>query len=121
MGLEGYARGSWESRRIEVGVRGIISMEKDSRACREIGGELVCWRGEESMEVESGGVIEGSRGLQGEPLLGLPLGLVIGKSVQLARETKTTRWRSMTGSTSRQWRITEMSPCCEGMSPVASI
>jgi hypothetical protein len=106
---------------MEIGVRGIIAMELNCGARKETGGELVCWRGEESMEVESGGVIEGSRGLQGEPLLGLPLGLVIGKSVQLARETKTTRWRSMTGSASRQWRRTEMSPCCEGMSPVASI
>jgi hypothetical protein len=51
------------------------------------------------MEVESGGVIEGLRGFQGEPRLGLPLGRVIGCPVQLEKGAKAAWWRSMTGNT----------------------
>jgi hypothetical protein len=121
MGLEGYARGSRESRRVEIGVLEMTSMELNYRTCKETGGDLVCWRGEDLVEVESGGVIEGRRGFQGAPLLGLPLGRVIECSMQLARGTKSRQWRSIAGATSRQWRRTETSSCCAGMSPAATI
>ena len=95
-------------------------MELSCGACKEIGIGLDCHGGEESSEVESGGVIEGLRGFQGDPRLGLPLGHIIGCLVQLAEGTKAAWWRGMTGVSSLQRRKTEISLSCVGISPADS-
>jgi hypothetical protein len=72
------------------------------------------------MEGESGGVTEGRRGFQGEPLLGLPLGRVIMCSVRLAGGTNDTRCKRVAGTTATQRKRAESSLCCEGRSPADS-
>jgi hypothetical protein len=61
------------------------------RAVRGSREELRMEAGEEQMEGESEGETEGRRGFQGEPLLGLPLGRVMGWPVRLAEVVKSTR------------------------------
>jgi hypothetical protein len=94
----------------------MIAMELNCGACKETGIVLDCHRGEESVEVESGGVIEGLRGFQGEPRLGLPLGRVMENSVQLAEKTKTTRCREITWTALLQREGTEVDLRCNGRS-----
>jgi hypothetical protein len=83
-GLDGPAGGSWRSRRSAMGERVIIAMEPNCGALREGGVNSDRWLWEESSEVDSGGVVGGLRGFQGEPRLGRPLGRVIGGLVQLS-------------------------------------
>ena len=68
-----------------------MAMELNYGARKETGMVVECWRGEESVEVESEGVIEGLRGFQGEPRLGRPLGRVMDNSLQPDKKTNTPR------------------------------
>jgi hypothetical protein len=115
-GLEGVAGESGKSWRTESGVRGITTMELNCGTRRETGVNSDWLREEESSEVESGGLIGGLRGFQGEPRFGLPLGRGIGYPVQLAEKTKVAWWRGMAGASALQWRSARINLICAGRS-----
>jgi hypothetical protein len=88
-------------------VQGTIAKECGCETIGEGGGEgSGCMGGEEQMEGEPGGESEGLRGLQGEPLLGLPLGRGIGLFEEARCDSlKWSAWRRKRLAKSRRKQV----------------